>query len=133
MNPLSPGPQVDDAEDLYRGITTESWWVEAENRPSSAAFRHPDFSVDIASLAGSPAHTLGHLPPGSGIVSFNCGVAHGIGFVVRREPDPAHPENHAHANVYGSPSASQRKRMAQRLATECTLVHQPNFEHRGDA
>jgi hypothetical protein len=127
MTPPSPGPKVDDTEDLYRGITTPDWWVADEGRPSSAAFKHPDFSVDIASLAGSPAHTLGHLPPGSGVVAFNCGIAHGIGFEVRQEPDPDHPDNHAHANVYNPASPNQRKKMAQRLAAQCRLVHPPAF------
>ena len=88
MNPSSPGVKVDDKEELYRGITTEAWWVAEEHRPSSAAFKHSEFSVDIASLAESPAHTLGHLPAGSGVVSFNASVAHGIGFEARQEPDP---------------------------------------------
>jgi hypothetical protein len=131
MTPTTPGPPVDEKENLYRGITTRTWWVEEENRPSSAAFRHPDFSVDIASLAKSHTHTLSHLPPGSGVVSFNCGQAVQIGFVVRHELDPAHPDNHAHANVYNFASSSQRKKMAQRLATLCTVIQPPDLTRLG--
>ena len=37
-------------------------------------------------------------------------------FVARIEPDPDHPDNHAHANVYNSvTSGTGRKKMAQRL------------------
>jgi len=124
---VEPGSLVASSEELYRGITTADWWVAEENRPSSAAFRHPDFSVDIKSLAGSPAYTLGHLPAGSGIVEFTCDDAMELGFIVRREPDPENPDNHAHANVYSSPSTSQRKKMAQRLVTKCRVVQPPAF------
>ncbi len=129
-NALAPGqhgPQVDAAEDLFRGITTEAWWVAEEGRPSSAAFRHPNFSTDIVSLAGGPAFTLGHLPPGSGLVQFNCGAARAIDFDARQEADPEHPANHAHANVYSLHSTSQRKKAAQKLVALCTLVQAPNF------
>lgn len=125
------GPQVDAAEDLFRGITTDDWWVAEEGRPSSAAFRHPDFSVDVVSLAGTSAFTLAHLPPGSGIVQFNCGAARENNFDARLEADPGNPENHAHANVYSLHSTSQRKKAAQRLAGLCTVVQEPNFPVQG--
>jgi hypothetical protein len=125
------GPPVDAAEDLFRGITTEDWWVAEEGRPSSAAFRHPDFSTDVVSLAGTPAFTLGHLPPGSGLVRFNCGAARAIGFDARLEADPENPGNHAHANVYSLHSTSQRKKAAQKLVVLCTIVQPPNFPQQG--
>ena len=129
MNPAAPGPVVTDVENLYRGITTDDWWVSEENRPSSAAFKQPDFSVDIASLAGSVAHTISHLPVGSGVVAFNCGDARVIGFVTRLEPDPEQPQNHAHANVYNSEgSQSRRKKMAAKLIEKCVLIQQPDFD-----
>ena len=123
----NPGPDVEDGESLYRRITTPAWWVASENRPSSAAFRHPDFSADVASIAASPEHTLGHLPPGSGVVSFPCGEAKQIGFAIRLEPDPSNPDNLAHANVYSGSSPGQRKKMAQRLVALCTVVVPPRF------
>jgi hypothetical protein len=123
----APGPEVAPTEDLYRGITTPAWWVGEERRPSSAAFRHPGFSVDVVSLAGSPGYTLGHLPEGSGLVQFNCGDARGIGANALLEPDPDQPENKAHANVYTSSSASKRKTIAQKLVSLCTLVQAPAF------
>src|SRR5688572_4146290 len=95
----TPGPDVAAHEDLYRGLTTPAWWVAQERRPSSAAFRHPSFSVDVASLAGTPEHTLAHLTAGSGVVVFNCGAARQLGFITRLEADPLHPDNKAHANV----------------------------------
>jgi hypothetical protein len=121
------GPAVADHEDLYRGITTPDWWVEEEKRPSSAAFRHPDFSTDVVALAGSPAFTLGHLPTNSGLIQFNSGAARGIGFNAHLEPDPEHPENHAHANVYSPPAAAHRKKAAQKLVKLCTVVVVPTF------
>src|SRR5438093_208642 len=123
----SPSPEVDPREDLYRGLTTPAWWVAEEKRPSSAAFRHPNFSVDVVSIAGTPEHTLAHLPAGSGLVSFNCGAAKGLGFNAYLEPDPQYPENKAHANVYSSASSSKRKTMAQRLVSSCKVVREPAF------
>jgi len=127
-SPLVPqGPAVDSAEHLYRGITSINWWVSEEQRPSSAAFRHAEFSVDIASLAGSPQHTLSHLTPGSGVVSFNCGQARQLGFDAHQEPDPNHPDNHAHANVYNLSSGNQIKKAAQKLVLLCSVIVEPNF------
>lgn len=103
------GPEVQPQEDLYRGLPTKDWWIAEEKRPSSAAFSFPSFSVDVASLAGSPQFTLDHLPSGSGLVAFNCGQARQLGFDARLEPDPNHPENHAHANVYCSLPTKQRR------------------------
>ena len=122
-----PGPEVPSAEELYRGLSTPQWWVAEEKRPSSAAFRFPVFSVDLASLAGSPETTLAHLPKGSGLVSFNCGGARALGFDARLEIDPNHPDNKAHANVYSGHPSSQRKRMAQKLVALCTVVAEPSF------
>jgi hypothetical protein len=123
----APGPEVEPHEDLYRGVTTPAWWVPEEKRPSSAAFRHPDFSVDVVSLAGSASYTLGHLPRGSGLVQFNCGAARALGANARLEPDPEQPDNLAHANVYTPESPSRRKATAQKLVALCTIVQEPAF------
>lgn len=123
----SPGPEVDETEDLYRCITTPAWWVAAEQRPSSAAFKQADFSTDVASLAGSPAYTLKRFPVGCGLVSFNYGDAKAIGFIARLEPDPDYPDNQAHANVYNASNPSKRKMMAQKLAQKCNVVRPPTL------
>jgi len=127
------GPQVDAVEDLYRAIHTPDWW-EADAgppRPRSAAFRKRQFSVNIASMIGLQ-RAIEHLvsvlnSPDGAIVVFNCGYARGLGFDARRETDPNHPENTAHANVYYDGSTSDLKRSAKRLAHECLTVHQPSF------
>jgi len=116
MSDASPGLEVDQVDDLFRCITTPDWWVAEEGRPSSAAFKQPNFSADMASVAKTPEHTLQRFPGGCGLVSFNYGSAKGIGFIARREPDPEHPENLAHANVYNLvTSGNGRKKMAQKL------------------
>jgi len=127
MSEPPPGPEVDPAEDLYRCLTTPQWWVEEEQRPSSAAFKHPDFSTDVASLAGSPEYTLRRFPPGCGLVSFNYGDAKAIAFLARLEPDPDYPENKAHANVHNPNPTAKRKVMAQKLAQKCAVVKVPAF------
>ena len=99
-----------------------------KRRPSSAAFAFPDFSTDVVSLAGSPDHTLAHLPAGSGVAQFNAAAGRSLGFDARLEPDPESPTNHAHANVYCSLAKNQRKKAAQKLAQEHSrLVRIPNF------
>jgi len=115
-NPASSGPEVDQGENLFRCITTPDWWVAEEKRPSSAAFKQPDFSTDMASIAKEPSYTLSRFPGGCGLVVFNYGKAKAIGFIARAEPDPEHPDNKAHANVYNPNSGSKRKTMAQKLA-----------------
>jgi hypothetical protein len=91
------GPPVGDEEELYRCIAYPNWWNEPEQRITSAAFKFPCFSVDVASLAGSPEATLSRFWAGSGLVVFSCRVARELGCDVRLEPDPTSPDNQAHA------------------------------------
>ena len=119
------GPQVGDDEELYRCIAHPHWWDDQEQRITSAAFKYPCFSVDIASLAGSPDATLSRFRAGTGLVVFPCRTAKELGCEVRREPDPNHPENPAHAHVYLP--AERRKNVARKLVEACTVVRVPNF------
>jgi len=113
---VTPGQEVDVKDDLYRCITTPDWWDSNENRPSSASFKQPDFSTDVARIAGSPDYTLSRFPKGCGLVSFNYGDAKAIGYTARLEIDPQHAENHAHANVYNPlDSDNKRKKLAKKL------------------
>ena len=125
------GPQVEGVEDLYRLITTPDWWVPHENRPSSAAFDEPKFSVNIASLT-TMEETTRQLretlnKADGGIVSFNCGQAREHGFDARQEPDENYPDNAAHAHVYYDGSKSSRKKNARRLVQLCRIVLEPAF------
>jgi hypothetical protein len=130
-NSITPGPEIDVKDDLYRCVTTNDWWVAEENRPSSAAFKQPDFSTDVVSLAGSPEYTLSRFPEGCGLVQFNYGDAKLIGFIARLERDPDHPDNHAHANVYNSHGSSKRKTLAQKLVEKIVekggIIRAPSF------
>jgi hypothetical protein len=130
----SRGPQIAPNEELYRAITAKDWWdLEADPpRVRSFAFRvHSPFSVNVVSkmpLADAIRHLHDVLlSPAGGIVSFNCGEARSHLFDARDEPDPDHPENTAHANVYYDGSNSQRKLDAKKLAEACTIVHNPSF------
>jgi hypothetical protein len=90
-SPAQEGPQgapVAEHEDLYRCLMYQDWWNAEENRVSSAAFSFPRFSVDVASLAGSPENTLSRFLPGTGLVSFNCGRSRELGCDARLEVDP---------------------------------------------
>ena len=122
------GPPVADDEDLYRCISPE-WWIDEEKRVSSAAFTFPRFSVDVASLAGSPQATLSRFRQGSGIAAFLCREARALGCDVRLEIDPAHPENKAHAHVSMPQTSGKRKAAARRLAAMCRVLIEPTFGH----
>lgn len=125
------GPEVPPHEELYRLITTPDWWVADEQRPSSAAFKEPKFSVNVASLT-TIAETVAQLHqllgrPAGGVVAFNCGRARQLGFDARHEADEQFPQNAAHAHVYYSGNSTRRKKDARRLAEECRTVHLPTF------
>ncbi len=116
------------SDHLHRCLTAPDWWVAEENRPSSAAFKQPDFSTDMASIAKTPEYTLARFPAGCGLVAFNYGEAKTIGFITRQEEDPEFPDNKAHANVYNpQASGSKRKTMAQKLAQKCAVLKPPTF------
>jgi len=125
------GPAVEPNEALYRFVTAPSFWVAAENRPSSSLFDAPPrVSVNIASLTTivrCRAQLSSELArPEGGMVSFNCGQARQLGFDARHEPEN---DNQAHAHLYTDALAKpkERKRNAQRLARLCATIIQPHF------
>jgi hypothetical protein len=122
----SAGLPVGDAEDLYRCIIP-LWWVVEEDRVSSAAFKFPIFSVDVASIAGSPQATLSRFSGESGIAAFACGEARMSGGDVRLELDPDYPENKAHAHVHMPQSSGKRKTAARKLVEACRVLIKPNI------
>jgi hypothetical protein len=119
------GPPVGDDEELFRCIAQPHWWNDHERRITSAAFKFPCFSVDVASLAGSPEVTLARFRPGTGLVAFSCRAARDLGCDIRLETDPNDPGNAAHAHVYMP--AEKRKTVARKLVDACTVVHEPSF------
>src|SRR4051794_30170427 len=119
------GPPVADDEELYRCIMYPNWWVEEEQRISSAAFKFPRFSVDIASIAGSPEVTLSRFLPGTGMVVLACRVAKELGCDVRYELDEQYPDNKAHAHVYIP--TEKRKTIARKLVDASRVIRKPTF------
>jgi hypothetical protein len=120
-----PGPLLADAEDVYRAILYPHWWVEEKDRPSSAAFDDETFSVDVKSRT-TPQQTAGRFRAVTRLADVDCGEARAIGFESRDEPDPAQPDNLAHAHVYfldyHATNPSQRKKKARKLAEICKPV-----------
>jgi hypothetical protein len=121
------GPPVHESHDLYRCIAYPHWWNEQEQRITSAAFKFPCFSVDVAALAGSPVTTLSRFRAGTGLAVFACRAAKELGCDVRLEPDPTCPENQAHAHVYMP--TEKRKTVARKLVEASTVVRRPTFRH----
>lgn len=119
------GPKLPDNENVYRAILTPTWWVESENRPSSAAFDHAVFSVDVKSKT-TPALTASRFQATSILAEFQCGEARVIGFDPRDELDPEQPNNLAHAHIYlpdyDTLPNKKRKTMARNLANKCEVV-----------
>src|SRR5881397_3667910 len=89
------GPAVDARENLLRFITTPAFWVIAEQRPSSAAFDKPKFSVNIESLASFAEHqrqlTETLQRPNGGIIRFTCRTARDLSFQAHAELDAQYP------------------------------------------
>jgi hypothetical protein len=116
---------VSDQEQVYRAILYPQHWSDAQQRPSSAAFDDPVFSVDIASRT-TPDLTKARFRMVLKLVEFNCGEARAIGFDTRDEIDPLFGDNVAHAHVYfldySALGRSQRKTKARQLAERCSLV-----------
>src|SRR5262245_33878882 len=95
------GPRLADHESLYRAVTVPTWWDPQTKRASSAAFKWPVFSVDVASrLNHDPLEMLHRFATGTGVVEFMSGEARLLGCDPRDEPDPQEPNNKAHAHVY---------------------------------
>lgn len=119
------GPQIADDEDAYRSILYPHWWVEGENRPSTAAFDRRVFSVDIASKS-SPSQTAARFRDVRRIVEFNCGEARTLGFDTRDEPDDQFPDNPAHAHVYFEDydglGRKKRKTRIRKLIEICEVI-----------
>jgi hypothetical protein len=119
-------PDLDGSEDVYRAILYPHWWVEERNGPSSAAFDDAVFSVDVISRT-TPQQSAARFHNIDRLAEFNCGEARMIGFDSRDEPDPAHPENIAHAHVYcleyDALNPRQRKKTARTLAQICRAVY----------
>ena len=90
-----------------------------------AASSYPVFSVDVASLAGSPQATLSRFRAGSDIDSFLCRAARQEGCGVHLEVDAEYPENQSHAHVYMPKSNSKRKTAARKLADVCRILIPP--------
>jgi hypothetical protein len=118
------GSPLADDEELYRCIIPE-WWNTEESRVSSAAFSFPFFSVDVASLAGSPQATLARFRPDAGIAAFMCKSAREQGCEVRLELDEQYPGNKAHAHVYMPQANKKRKVAARKLVDACRVLITP--------
>ena len=123
--------EIDGGDFLYRAITTADWWVEDENRPSSAAFNSALFSADLESiLGGNPESTLARQKPGAGLVRFSVAAAKALGFDVRREVDPNFPDNKAHAHVYCNLGNKARRKACRKLVgpPDTTTLVPPDLE-----
>jgi hypothetical protein len=125
-NEVERGPAVPDPENVYRAITSDHWWVAGEDRPSSAAFDHQLFSVEVKSRT-TPTETAGRFRNVTRLAEFNCGLARELAFNTHDERDEKAPLNAAHAHVYFDhpqfPSGGARKRHVKKLVEICSAVH----------
>lgn len=119
------GPELDSSEDVFRAILYPNWWLDDENRPTSAAFDDSVFSVDRCSRSTAD-ETKSRFREVTRLAKFNCGEARTIGFDSRDELDQYHPENLAHAHVYfldyQGLSKKGRKTRCRQLVEICAPV-----------
>lgn len=94
-------------ERLWRRVH-ESHFVKAQNRVSTAAFKDPNMSVDIARLQVDKRITL---QDGVGLASFEAAVAYDNGQTVVEDPKE---DNRAHALVIGRKPYSVLKEFRRR-------------------
>lgn len=118
-NPLPP------EENVFRVLTHPSWWVEADERISSAAFNNPQFSGDVESMT-TIEDSIGRHRNGSGLAKFNVGAAKALGIECLHFPEHG---NDAHANVYNDGTDNKRKGKARKLAKLATagLIRPPDL------
>jgi len=114
-------------DDLYRGIHP-TWWSVTDKRPTSAAFKDPELSVDwckYSSLQESFERykRLFGLDTAA-IVSFKVQNAENLGQEVKHDPDEINGEyNEAHTLVSGK----KTKKIARQFAREYAQVY-PEFQ-----
>ena len=116
-------PEIAETELLYRGITEHPFmWKSAENRPSSAAFKSENLSVDREGGRNEEdvCAALGQRLSLQAVVRIQALACRSCGTdpVARPTDDnPYHAEIH---HPSGSPSLSSGQ--ARCLATTCSLV-----------
>ena len=121
---FTSGQIVDGNESLWRRIH-RTWIKKCDNgicRPSSAAFKSKDVSVDIASKT-TPTESI---RDSDALASVLASVPKNLGHEVYEAPikdDPKLPDNPAHAIIAGK--INQRK--AREIAKACKWVVIRNF------
>jgi hypothetical protein len=97
--------EIADADDLYRRIHPSQ---VKDGRPTSAAFKDPELSVDLARLTTPERSLTGY--PLYGLTSIVAGHARSLGQDVFHSPLEANP---AHAFVRGAKPLSVARGLAQ--------------------
>ena len=103
MTDRDEGQSVHSEEELWRRIHEHHY---IDGKITTAAFRDPNLSVDIARLRVHKHLTLNDGNAGVGVASFNADVAYANGQDVRRAPIE---NNDAHALVLGRKSRPVRE------------------------
>jgi hypothetical protein len=103
---------ISDEDDLYRRITPE-WYVEKEDRVSSAAFTHFEASVDWARHT-TPEQTVAGFP-NNHVAALQAKIPRAKNQEVRHDPTP---NNYSHSLIIGKKTSSVRKF----LADNCRFV-----------
>ena len=97
--------EIADADDLYRRIHFSQ---VKDGRPTSAAFKHTELSVDLAKLTTPEQSLSGYAS--HGLASITAGHARSLGQDVLHDPLEANP---AHALVRGTKPLSIARSLAQ--------------------
>jgi hypothetical protein len=109
-----PDLEIADPDLLWRRILPDVNWlvrVDGELRPSSAAFRYAEISVDRERLTSEACFRNGF--DGCGIAEVEAGTARGFGYTVVADPEP---DNDAHALIC---TPKPTKSLSRKLAQAC--------------
>jgi hypothetical protein len=112
---------IKDEDDLYRRIPVDEWYVEKEDRVSSAAFTHVKASVNWAPHT-TPEKTVAGFP-NNHVAALQAMFPRAKDQEVKHDPYPdTYPDNYSHSLIIGKKSLSIRRYLAQkcRFVFKCT-------------
>ncbi|MBU4268647.1 MAG: hypothetical protein KJ808_07345 [Acidobacteria bacterium] len=99
---------IPDNDNVYRRIP-RVWYIETENRPSSAAFRDPETSVDWSKYSTPEESLKGY--SGYFLASIKAKIPREMKLDVIHRPSK---NNHSHSVILGQKTPSKAKSLADR-------------------
>lgn len=110
---MSEQEHINDEDDLYRRIPVSEWYVEKEDRVSSAAFAHVEASVNWAPHTTLEKTVAGF--PNNHVAALQAKFPRAKAQEVKHDPCPdLDPNNYSHSLIIGKKSLSIKRYLAQK-------------------